>query len=240
MRPSVIMMAPATRSGGTSDKVEERAENSRVPSVSPSALPASATRTSRPGMRLSRSTKVARTASVCAARSPNSWLGLLSTMTAATEGIGSRSSRVIEGLASASTISESATARTSAPRLRASSSIAASKAVTPNAVHTTYSGTSGANETPRFMSLAHSLEQGRDVHLVLLVVTGQGVHHDVDAGPERKFALALIARNQRQHRLAVRPQRPGAGKIVRRDHDGGDAVARPRGTVRVFFLVGRH
>ena len=64
-RPSVIMMAPATRSGGTSASVEDSAENSRVPSVSPSASPASATRTSRPGMRLSRSTSVARAASVC-------------------------------------------------------------------------------------------------------------------------------------------------------------------------------
>ena len=46
-----------------------------------------------------------RAASVCALRSPKFWLGLLSTMTAATEGIGSRSSRVSDGLASASTIS---------------------------------------------------------------------------------------------------------------------------------------
>ena len=56
-RPSVIRMAPATRSGGTSASVADKAENSRVPSVSPSAAPASATRTSRPGMRLSRSTR---------------------------------------------------------------------------------------------------------------------------------------------------------------------------------------
>src|SRR6185503_14219509 len=46
---------------------------------------------------------------------------LLSTMTAATEGIGSRSSRVSEGLASVSTISASASARSGAPLLRASS-----------------------------------------------------------------------------------------------------------------------
>ena len=121
-RPSVIRIAPATRSGGTSASVADSAENSRVPSVSPSASPASTTRTSRPGMRLSRSTSVARAASVCALRSPKFWLGLLSTMTAATEGIGSRSSRVNEGLASASTISASASARIGAPRLRASSS----------------------------------------------------------------------------------------------------------------------
>ena len=42
------------------------------------------------------------------ARSPNSWLGLLSTTTTATEVSGSRSSRVSDGLASASTNSASA------------------------------------------------------------------------------------------------------------------------------------
>ena len=136
-RPSVIRIAPATRSGGTSASVADSAENSRVPSVSPSAAPASATRTSRPGMRLSRSTKAARAACVCALRSPKSWLGLLSTMTATTEGIGSRSSRVKEGLASASTISPSASARIAAPRLRASSSMTEISAAAPKAAHTT-------------------------------------------------------------------------------------------------------
>ena len=60
----------------------------------------------------------ARAASVCFARSPKFWLGLLSTTTTATEVSGSRSSRVSDGLASASTSSASASARTSAPRLR--------------------------------------------------------------------------------------------------------------------------
>ena len=76
-------------------------------------------------MRPSRSASAARAASVCLVRSPKSWLGLLSTTTAATEVSGSRSSRVSEGLASASTNSASATARTQAPRLRASNSSSA-------------------------------------------------------------------------------------------------------------------
>jgi hypothetical protein len=88
-------------------------------------------------MRLSRSTSVARAASVWALRSPKSWLGLLSTMTAATEGIGSRSSRVSEGLASASTINPSATARMAAPWLRASSSTTEISKLAPKAAHTT-------------------------------------------------------------------------------------------------------
>ena len=51
-RPSVMMTAPATRSGGTSASAAPSAANSRVPSVSPSAWPASTTRTSRSAMRL--------------------------------------------------------------------------------------------------------------------------------------------------------------------------------------------
>ena len=69
-------------------------------------------------MRPSRSASAARAASVCFARSPKFWLGLLSTTTTATEVSGSRSSRVSDGLASASTNSASAMVRTKAPRLR--------------------------------------------------------------------------------------------------------------------------
>ena len=69
-RPSVMNSAPATRSGGTSASAAPSAENRRVPSVSPSAWPASTTRTSRPAMRPSRCVTAARTASVCFSRSP--------------------------------------------------------------------------------------------------------------------------------------------------------------------------
>ena len=117
-RPSVMKITPATRSCGTSESAEDSAVNSRVPSVSPSAWPASTKRTSMPGMRPRRSASAARAASVCFSRSPNSWLGLLSTTTTATEVSGSRSSRVSDGLASASTNSASAMVRTKAPRVR--------------------------------------------------------------------------------------------------------------------------
>ena len=72
-------------------------------------------------MRPSRSASSARAVSVCFGRSPKFWLGLLSTTTATTEDSGSRSSRVNDGLASASTISASASARTAQPRLRTKS-----------------------------------------------------------------------------------------------------------------------
>ena len=41
-------------------------------------------------------------------------------------------------------------------------------------------------------SLAEPFEQRRHVHLVGLVVAGQRVHHDVDAGAEGHLALARI------------------------------------------------
>ena len=87
-------------------------------------------------MRPSRSATCARAASVCAVRSPNSWLGLLSTITTATEVSGSRSSRVIEGLASASTNSASAIERMNAPRLRENMSSSAITNATAAAAQT--------------------------------------------------------------------------------------------------------
>jgi hypothetical protein len=59
----------------------------------------------------------------------------LSTITAATEESGSRSSRVNEGLASASTSSASAPARMNAPRLRAKIKSAATTIATAMPAH---------------------------------------------------------------------------------------------------------
>src|SRR6266568_1071697 len=115
-RPSVIMKAPATRSTGTSDSVDDSAPNNLVPSVSPSAWPASTTRTSSPLIVLRLSTNASCAFAVSRLRSPKFWLGLLSITTAATDDNGSRSSRVNDGLANASRISASAVTRTAAPR----------------------------------------------------------------------------------------------------------------------------
>ena len=139
-RPSVIMKAPATRSTGTSDSVDCSAPNSRVPSVSPSAWPASTTRTSSPLIAFNSLTSASRACSVCLVRSPKFWLGLLSTTTTATDDSGSRSSRVKDGLASASAISASAATRTAAPRERPSSSNAAITAIAASASQSTMRG----------------------------------------------------------------------------------------------------
>src|ERR1041384_8033069 len=85
--------------------------------------------------------------------------------------------------------------------------------------------------TSFYSLLSQPLQQRRDVHLVGLVVAGERVHHDVDAGAERELTLARLAARDRQHGLAVRPERPGAGQIVRGDQDRRDAVACTRGAI---------
>ena len=147
-RPSVIMNAPATRSVGTSDNADDSAPNSLVPSVSPSACPASTTRTSSPLICFRLLTSASRACSVSRVRSPKPWLGLLSMTTAATDDSGSRSSRVKDGLASASRISASAATRTAAPRERPSSSRPAITTIAASAIHSTSEGTSGVNAMP--------------------------------------------------------------------------------------------
>jgi hypothetical protein len=122
--------------------------NRRVPSVSPSAWPASTIRVSMPGMRDRRWATAARAASAWVVRSPNDWLGLLSTTTTATDVSGSRSSRVSDGLASASTSSASAAMRTATPRLRANTSSAATTAAIAAAAHTKATGTRGEKLMP--------------------------------------------------------------------------------------------
>src|SRR6476646_5884093 len=211
-RPSVVMTAPATRSGGTSASAAPSAVKSRVPSVSPSDCPASTTRTSSPGMRRSRSSTAARASSVCRVRSPKFWLRLLSTTT------------------------------TAPPRLRETIKSSASTTAAAIAAHNIWSGTRGVQATPRFTSvllLPEPFEQRRHVHLVGFVVAGQRVHDDVDAGAERKLALPRLAFDHGQHGLAVRPRRPGAGKIVRSNDDRGYAVAAARRTTRRLCVLAR-
>ena len=140
-RPSVIRKAPATRSTGTSDSAEDSAPNNLVPSVSPSAWPASTTRTSSPLIFFRLSTSASRALAVSRVRSPKFWLGLLSITTAATDDSGSRSSRVNEGLASASRISASAATRTARAARRPSSSSTAITAMAASASHSTSEGT---------------------------------------------------------------------------------------------------
>src|SRR5882724_1609365 len=228
-RPSVIRKAPATRSTGTSASVEDNAPNNLVPSVSPSACPASTTRTSSPLIFFRLLTRASCAFAVSSLRVPKFWLGLLSITTAATEDSGSRSSRVKEGLASANNISASAVTRTAAPRARPSSSSAAITTIAASAIHSTSVGTRGVNAMPYCMLLLpQPFDQSGRMNLVGLVVAGQRVHHDVDAGTEGEFALPRLARRQRQHRLAVGTDRPGTGKVVRGDDDRRDAVAAAR------------
>src|SRR3954470_13556633 len=239
-RPSVIRNAPATRSTGTSASVEDSAPNSLVPSVSPSAWPASTTRTSSPLIFFRLSTRASLAVSVSRVRSPKTWLGLLSITTATTDDSGSRSSRVNDGFSSASRIRARAATRMVAPRARPSSSNAEITTMAATASQSTNEGTSGVNAMPYCMLaalLSQALDERGRVHLISLVVAGQRVHHDVYSGAESEFALPRLARGQRQHRLAVRAYRPGSGKIVRGDDDGRNAIAAACGAGSLVLVL---
>src|SRR6516165_9714050 len=66
-------------------------------------------------------------------------------------------------------------------------------------------------------SLSKPLQQGGHMHLIGLVVAGEGVHDHVDAGAQRHLALALAAWDGRIEILAAFVARPRGGKVV-----GGD------------------
>src|SRR5262249_10549393 len=89
----------------------------------------------------------------------------------------------------------------------------------------------------KFLLLPEPFEQRRNMDLIGLVVAGQSIHDDVDAGAEREFALARFAGHQGQHRLAVGACRPGAGQIIRRYDDRGYAVAAARRALGIFVFV---
>src|SRR5262249_10731677 len=95
----------------------------------------------------------------------------------------------------------------------------------------------GASRRMRPALLSQPFEQRRNVDLIGLVVAGERVHHDVDAGAEREFALARLGGDEREHGLAVLAHRPGAGEIVRRDDDRRYAVAGARRTACRLVLV---
>ena len=66
---------------------------------------------------------------------------------------------------------------------------------------------------PRHNLLSEPFEQGRHMYLVRLVVSGQRVHHNVDAASVGEFTLSLAAGHDRKHRLALQVHGP-RGRIV--------------------------
>src|SRR4029079_7360841 len=85
-------------------------------------------------------------------------------------------------------------------------------------------GSKGAMVKSQLMLLPQPLEQRRDMHLIGLVVAGQRVHHDVDAGAIGEFALAVAAGRHRIERLAAIVLGPGRGIVVGTNDDRGHAV----------------
>ena len=63
------------------------------------------------------------------------------------------------------------------------------------------------------------------MHLVCLVVAGEGIHDDVDAGAEGKFALAVGTADEGVKWFAIVVDGPSGGIVIGADDDGGDAVS---------------
>ena len=63
------------------------------------------------------------------------------------------------------------------------------------------------------------------MNLVRLVVAGQCVHGDVDAGAEGELTLARVWRNGLEQGTEVLVNGPGGGKVVAGNEDGRNAVA---------------
>src|SRR5689334_18456706 len=62
------------------------------------------------------------------------------------------------------------------------------------------------------------------MHLIGLIVAGEGVHDDVDAGAQRHLALALATRDSRIEVLTAFVARPRGGEVVGGDEERTDAV----------------
>src|SRR5215831_14642253 len=73
-------------------------------------------------------------------------------------------------------------------------------------------------------SLPKPLQQRRHVHLIGLVVAGEGVHDDIDASAQRHLALTLAARHRRIEVLAALVARPCGGEVVGGDQDRAHAI----------------
>src|SRR5262245_5789082 len=100
--------------------------------------------------------------------------------------------------------------RRAAPRRKRQNRTASRTAPKTASPHKTYNVTNGMNSIDQLMaSLSQALEQGSDLHLVGLIVAGQLVHHDVDAGAERHLALNLAAGDSRIDRAVAFVERPG-------------------------------
>ena len=151
--PSVIMMAPPMRDGGTSRKAPSSAPNSRVSvrSSAASDLPASTTRTSNCLKRPRRCCSPASASSVCLVRSPISWLWLRSTISATTLFSGSRSSLRNTGLNSAAASASRATKRRTPPRWRNHRPTSASSASGTSTRASNGQEISGSKEIDQFM-----------------------------------------------------------------------------------------
>ena len=117
--------------------------------------------------------------------SPMSWLWLRSTTSATTLFSGSRSSSSSTGLSRAAASAASAAKRKQRAALaQAQAGERRAAATGTSTAASSGQDRSGSKASDQFMLLPQPFEQHRHVHLVGLVVAGQHVHHDVDAGAQ--------------------------------------------------------
>ena len=62
------------------------------------------------------------------------------------------------------------------------------------------------------------------MNLIGLVVSSECIHHNVDAGAEGHFALAVIAGDHRVKRIAIVIEGPCRRIVIAADDDGAYAV----------------
>ena len=208
---------------------------------SPSGRSAACTsRTSKSPSACSRSFSAATAASVCSVRLPSRWLALSSTTSATTPG----SALALLALQHRVGQREHEQRRGERAQRRAAHALPGEhredeqqqRRRAPRSAARAGADRRRSRGESCLRSLAEPLEQRRHVHLVGLVVAGQRIHHDVDAGAEGELALARIGGHGRVEPEPVRIDRPGGGEVVAGDDDRRNAVAAARRAARILRL----
>ena len=207
--PSVIRMAPPTRSGGTSASALESAPNRAVPSLSaPLAAGLDDADLGIAEALEAVGERVARPHSVCSVRSAERLRGRaiddhgddvrqdVAVLTRE-RGVGERQNEQRQRRGAQPRAAQPRREdgeRQNEPRRQRGRRAPARAAA--------------ARRTGQVRSLAEPLEQGRHMDLVGLVVAGQRIHHEVDAGAIGQLALARTAGRHRDRAGSCRRRRP--------------------------------
>src|SRR5690606_5923121 len=223
--PSLRKNTAPTCSRFTSARTRPSSRKRKVP-LSPLARPFdSMIRRSVSGRTSSLPSSSASAASVWLRLSPISWLGLRSTITIARSFRGSRCSRTTAGLARRASMTREKQSRSQLPRARQMMPKRQIKAAAAARTSSAQSGIKGANATlSPTMLLPQPLQDEGNVDLVRLVVTGQGIHDQIDAEAVGDLSLPFAARHDSCKGTAHLIDRPGRGPVVTSKNHGRNPV----------------